>query len=203
MAMLVEDSSTKTRRSGSTPSRRSLKALLLPSSRSVAPSVFFVGPTELVAYGPAHRRGRNPHPPTLFAHLAVLLPKGGLLVLFELLPQRSVVLGVSEEAPLSSRGGAGREVLAHPPLLDPAFECGEGDGEGLDNVLSRDSPLERIDRPRPEILRVDAHARHLYTGPLYSQHALVAEVLVFCWEFWWTAAVGHEWHGAFGGASGV
>jgi hypothetical protein len=59
-AMFVEDSSTKRRRLGSTPLRRSLKALLFSSSRSVAPSVFFVAPPELVAYGSTHRGERNP-----------------------------------------------------------------------------------------------------------------------------------------------
>src|SRR5215207_1282918 len=44
-AILVEDSSTKTRRSGSMPLRRSLKALLASSFRSVAPSVFFCSST--------------------------------------------------------------------------------------------------------------------------------------------------------------
>src|SRR5215203_3361341 len=175
MATVVEDSSTKTRRSGSTPLRRRLKALLLRSSRSVAPSVFFVGPAQLVAYGPAHRRARYPHPPTLLPHVAVLC-EGGVVVLLELLPQSPPLLGVSEDAPLAPRGGARREVLALPPFPQPSFERGEGDGEGLDDVLPGDPPLDRLDRSKPEIFRVDAHARHLLTGPLYSQRALFTGV---------------------------
>ena len=44
-ATLVEDSSTNTSREASTPLRRSRKAPLFSSSRSVAPSVFFCSST--------------------------------------------------------------------------------------------------------------------------------------------------------------
>src|SRR5215208_5960962 len=112
--MLVEDSSTKRRRPGSTPSKRPLKAALLRSSRSVAASVFFVGPPQLVADRPAHRRARNPNPPLLFPHLAVAL-QGGVVVFFELLPQSLLLLFGCKDASLSPRGGARKEVLALPP----------------------------------------------------------------------------------------
>src|SRR5215210_8220212 len=100
--MLVEDSSTKIRRFGSTPLRGSRKALLASSSRSVATSVFFVGPPELVAYSPTHRGGRNPNPPLGFPQLAVAL-QCGIVVLFELFPKRPLFLGASEDAPLAFR----------------------------------------------------------------------------------------------------
>ena len=48
-ATLVEDSSTNSGRLGSTPFRRSRKALLSSSSRSVAPSVFFRSSTQACA----------------------------------------------------------------------------------------------------------------------------------------------------------
>src|SRR5215210_1078847 len=173
MAMLVEDSSTKIRRSGSTPLRRSLKvkALLFSSFRSVAASVFFVGPPQLLPYRSAHRRDRYPNARLAFPHLAMAL-QSGVVVLFELLPQEALLLGGGEDAPLAPRGGARRKVLALPPFPKPAFERPQRDGKGLYHVLSGDAPLDRLDRLRPEILRVVAHGRHPRTRPLYSQTAL-------------------------------
>src|SRR5215210_6983020 len=55
MRTLVEDSSTKTNLLGSTPPRRFLQAPRASWSRSLAPSVFFVGPPQLLADRPAHR----------------------------------------------------------------------------------------------------------------------------------------------------
>src|SRR5215216_2994345 len=71
MRTLVEHSSTKTSLLGSTLLRRLRQALLSSSFRSVAPSVFFVGPAKLVAYSPAHRGNRDPHTPLLLPQLAV------------------------------------------------------------------------------------------------------------------------------------
>src|SRR5215212_7101 len=106
MAMLVEDSSTKIRRSGSTPSRRSLKALLLRSSRSVAPSVFVVGPPQLHSDRPAHGGQRHPNARLSLPQLAVLC-EGRLDILFELAPQGALLLGGGKDTPPSSRGGLG------------------------------------------------------------------------------------------------
>ena len=107
----------------------------------------------------------------LLPHLAVLC-EGGVVVLFELLPQSPPLLLSGKDASLASGGSARREVLSIPPFPKPSFERRKGDGEGLDDVLPRGSSFDRIDRPDPEFLRVDAHDRHLYTGPLYSQGAL-------------------------------
>jgi hypothetical protein len=169
--MLVEDSSTNSRRSGSTPLRRSLKALLFCSFRSVAASVFFVGPPQLLSYGPAHRGDRYPNARLAFPHLAMAL-QSGVVVLFELFPQEALLCGGGEDAPLAPRGGARRKVFALPPFPKPAFERPQRDGEGLYHVFSGDAPLDRFDCPRPEIFRVDAHARNPRTRPLYSQTAL-------------------------------
>ena len=59
-AMLVEDSSTKIRRLGSTPLRRSRKALLFSSSRSVAASVFFCKSTPASDVWPDSSRRAKP-----------------------------------------------------------------------------------------------------------------------------------------------
>ena len=120
-------------------------------------------------------------------HLEEELARGNLDVIDELLApdfvDRALLPGQGptredfkrgEYAPLSSRGGAGREVLSIPPFPKPSFERRKGDGEGLDDILPWDSPFDCLDRPEPEFLRVDAHAQHRYTGPLYSQAALAA-----------------------------
>ena len=46
-------------------------------------------------------------------------------------------------------------------------------GFGIEDTQLRYA--DRLDRPRPEILRVDAHVRHPRTRPLYSQTALGEE----------------------------
>src|ERR687897_866707 len=84
-ATLVEDSSTNTRREASTLFRRSRKALLACSSRSVAPSVFFCSSTQLLSYGPAHGRDGHRYSRLLLPQLAVAL-EGGIVVRFKLLP---------------------------------------------------------------------------------------------------------------------
>src|SRR5215210_3411930 len=89
-AMLVEDSSTNRRRSGSTPFRRSRKAPLFRSSRSVATTDFFEGPTQ-GAHRPAHRGDRHRDPLLPLPQLAVAL-QGGVGVPFELLPQGAALL---------------------------------------------------------------------------------------------------------------
>jgi hypothetical protein len=126
-----------------------------------------------VAYSSTHGGNRNPNPPLLFPHLAVAL-KGGIVVGFELLPKRSLLLGAGEDAALSPRGDTRREVLALPPFPKPAFEGGKGNGEGVYDILPGNAPIDRIESPESEILRVNAHACHLHTGPLYSQTALDA-----------------------------
>ena len=90
-AMFVEDSSTKTRRLGSTPLKRSLKTLRASSSRSVAPSVFFVAPPQFVADRPAHRRDGHRGSRFPLPHLAVTL-KSSVIVFFELGPQKPLLL---------------------------------------------------------------------------------------------------------------
>ena len=85
MRTLVEDSSTKTNLLGSTPPRRLLQAPRASSSRSAAPSVFFVGPPQLLADRPAHRGDGHPHASGALPQLAVAR-KRGIVVLFKLLP---------------------------------------------------------------------------------------------------------------------
>jgi hypothetical protein len=154
--------------------RRSRKAPRACSSRSVAASVFFVGPTELPSDGPAHGRDRHPDARLLFPQLAVA-PERGVVVLFELAPQEPLLFEGGEDAPSSARRNPGREVLALPPHLQPAFEGGKGDGEDLHDLLPPwDAPIHRRQSPDPYVLRVDAHARHPYMGPSYSQAALAA-----------------------------
>ncbi len=59
-AMFVEDSSTNTRRFGSTSLRRFLKVLLFSSSRSVAASVFFCSSTRACGLWPDSSRRPKP-----------------------------------------------------------------------------------------------------------------------------------------------
>src|SRR5215218_9671862 len=49
------------------------------------PVSFFVAPTELLSYGPAHRRDGYPNAPLLLPQLAMAL-EGGIVVFLELLP---------------------------------------------------------------------------------------------------------------------
>ena len=90
--MFVEDSSTKTSRLGSTPLRRSLKALRAPSSRSVAPSVFFRKSIRVsLAWPGSSWRWTRGGARALLPKFAVAL-KGRLVVLLELAPQKPLLL---------------------------------------------------------------------------------------------------------------
>src|SRR5215208_6712102 len=43
------------------------------------------------------------------------------------------------------------------------------------SLPSGDTLIHRCKSPDPQVLRVDVHERHSYTGPLYSQTALVSD----------------------------
>src|SRR5215210_6422813 len=135
------------------------------------PASFFEGPPQLLSYGSAHRGDGHPNARLLLPHLAVAL-QSGIVVVPKLAPQEPLPFGSGEDAPSPSRGDPGRKVLALPPHLQPAFEGGKGDGEDLNDLPPGDAPIHRGQSPDPEVLRVDVHAQHPYTGPLYSQTAL-------------------------------
>src|SRR5215204_6139784 len=136
------------------------------------PASFFVGPTELPSDGPAHGRDRHPDARLLFPQLAVA-PERGVVVLFELAPQEPLLFEGGEDAPSSARRNSRREVLALPPHLQPAFEGGKGDGEDLHDLPPWDAPIHRRQSPDPYVHGENAHARHPYMGPSYSQAALI------------------------------
>lgn len=158
-AMLVEDSSTKIRRLGSTPLRRSLKAPRASSSRSVAPSVFFVSPAQLLSYGPAHRGDGHRSSRFLMPHIAVTL-QSSVIIFFELLPRSLLLFEGGKDTPLASCGSARREILSLSSHPEPAFQCRKRDGEGFYNIPSWDAPIYCAYRPDSEILRVNVHAQY-------------------------------------------
>src|SRR5215210_155761 len=140
------------------------------------PASFFVGPPQLLSYGSAHRGDGHPNARLLLPHLAVAL-QSGIVVVPKLAPQEPLPFGSGEDAPSPSRGDPGRKVLALPPQLLPAFEGCKRDGEDLNDLPPGDAPIHRGQSPDPEVLRVDVHAQHPYTGPLYSQTALATSLL--------------------------
>src|SRR5215211_6696567 len=66
------------------------------------PASFFERPAELLTDRPAHRGQRHPHAPLFLPQLAVAL-ECRLVVLFELLPQRTLLLRGGQDAPLAPR----------------------------------------------------------------------------------------------------
>jgi hypothetical protein len=155
-ATLVEDSSTNLSRLGSIPLRRSLKEPLDRSSRSVATTDFFEGPTE-PAHGPAHRRHRNRNASLVLPKPAVAR-KCGVVVGFELLPQGVSLLFGGEDPRCPSRRRPRRYVLPLAAALEPAFESGERDPEGARRLLPGHPALQGAERLDPKVFRVSVHA---------------------------------------------
>src|SRR5215207_194468 len=127
---------------------RALSPFGAPRPARRPPATFFSAPPEPLSDRPTHGRLRDPNSPKLFPQLAVAL-KGCGVVLFELRPQELPLLFGGQDAPPAPRGEPRREVLALPLLLQPAFEGGQGDAEGLDDLLARHAPLEGRQCPDP------------------------------------------------------
>src|SRR5215207_2131291 len=145
--MLVEHSSTNTSRRGSTDLRRPRQAPLSSSSRSEAPSDFFVGPAQL-ADRPAHGGNRHPRAAALFPQLAVAL-KGGFVVLFELLPQGASLPRGDQDGGRTSGGGLRSEIPGLPPSSEVALQSGHRDPEGAHHLRPWDASVYGVQHFQP------------------------------------------------------
>ena len=107
----VENSSTNTNRSRSTPGR-SQKEPLASSSRSVAPADLSCRDIQASLVAPGPSSGLTPQPRRLLLpHPAVAALHSGGVVLFKLALQSLLLIEGREDTPLSSREGTRREIL--------------------------------------------------------------------------------------------
>src|SRR5262245_7661540 len=184
MAVCVLVSSTKIKRSLSSKLTWARNATRLPSSRSLATSVFFPRQVQALEYTPD--RGPTCLPPQGRHHVGMDLVDRGVMARLQDVSPHLLPLPRPQPGDLAPAVRLGRQAARLAPLAQELLDERAAHAKERGHFLLRPYPaIHRLYHTRPQVQRISAHASYLAKLPRLMQvrHALGSRgFCVSCWE---------------------